>query len=569
MPRLIPAIILALLVVISPSLLYGDLIRLTNGRVIEGRILIEEPDRILIESRGIQTWLMRNRIERIEVTPEYTTTMSEAGALFRRGDVVRALDQLRRALSEGASHQAINDVLQENDPAISRVVFGNDPAAKRELRFILRGFLDGGILEGRTLMLTAQHFNDMEEWDLALHALTRMTPSQFNADPERRFWALTFMRQHVHRILDRGEFEGALILVERMRNLAGESADPLIPMTHMARAAAARDVGDFADAIDIILTEVRPEYPEIARNRIRAILDVAEDWATQPAHYPKVREAIARLDDFYPVEYQATRNRIIAREASWLLVNNQPVDALELIESVDRESRSKELADLYLQAFHHSELQRIGENDPLELLKHGRWCMENNLAQEAIIIFNKTRQNPNLKELSDQLILVARRTRDTNLIEEARRAHEEGDPSAVLHRANVIINNPGVASELQREAERLRELAEKTLRRDSERRRFDAVVLYQRAERSYFGGTHQDSLRLLRVLFDNFPDTPAARQGAMLLPDVLRSLEISYLEGNTASLPPIPSDLPINGLDKMDRLGEEVTRLIDWLDKEG
>ncbi|MCC5875444.1 MAG: hypothetical protein JJU11_04410 [Candidatus Sumerlaeia bacterium] len=562
------AMVTVLLLALSPWL-YGDLIILTNGREIEGRILIEEDHRIQIESRGIQTWLSKDRIDRIEVTPEYSITISEAEAFLRRGDAVRAMEQLRRALNEGANPRLINEVLNEYDPAISRAIHGNNPDASRQMRFILRGFLDGGILEGRTLMLTARHFNDMGDSDLTLQALLQLSPEQFNADPEHRFWALTFMREHVHRILDRGEFEGALVVVERMRRLAGDKPDPMIPMTDMARAAAARDHGDFADAIDIILTRVRPDYPEIARNRIRAILDAAEIWANEPKRYPKAREAIARLDDFYPVEYQATRNRIVAREVSWLLLNNQPLDALDLIDDIDEESRSSELKELRLQAFHQAELQRIGENDPLELLKHGRWCMENDMAQEALYIFNKTRENPNLKELSDQLIRTARRARDTGLIEEARRLHEEGDPSAVLHRTNSIINNPGVASELQREAERLRDLAEKTLRRDSERRAFDAVVLYQRAERAYFGGTHQDSLRLLRILFENFPDTKAARQGTELLPDVLRSLEIAYLEGNTSSLPPIPRNLPVESMDRMDRLGEEVTRLLKWLDQEG
>lgn len=562
------ALVTVLFLAMGPQL-YGDLIYLTNGREIEGRILIEEKDRIQVESRGIRTWLSRDRIDRIEVTPEHSITISEAVALLRRGDAVRAMEQLRRALNEGANPRQINEVLYEYDPSISRAVLGGDPDARRQIRFVLRGFLDGGILEGRTLMLVARHFSDMGEADLALQALLQLSPEQFNADPEQRFWALTFMREHVHRILDRGEFEGALVVVERMRRLAGEKSDPMIPMTDMARAAAARDHGDFASAIDIILTKIRPEYPEIARNRIRAILDAAEIWANEPKRYPQAREAIARLDDFYPVEYQATRNRIVAREVSWMLLNNQPLEALDLIDDIDEESRSSELKELRLQAFHQAEVERIGENDPLELLKHGRWCMDQDMAQEALYIFNKTRENPNLRELSDQLIRTARRARDTNLIEKARRLHEEGDPSAVLHHTNSIINNPGVASELQREAERLRALAEKTLRRDSERRAFDAVVLYQRAERAYFAGTYQDSLRLLRILFENFPDTEAARQGSQLLPDVLRSLEIAYLEGNTASLPPIPRNLPVESLDRMDRLGEEVTRLIKWLDQEG
>lgn len=567
-PTGLKGLILAAIVTL-PAGVAADRIILVNGREIEGRIVQEEPDRIQVEARGIQTWLSRDRIAEVIPTPEYTLTLEEAATSFRRGDAVGGIEKMRRALDEGASTAAVNSLIEDYDAAISAVVFRSDERARRELRLQLRRLVAAEALNTRTLILTARHLADLEDNEGALQALQTLSARDLAHEPERRHWVLTFMRDQVRGVLNKGDFEGALELVERIRRLSGDADGRMLPIAHMARAAAAREQNQFPLAMEIILEELREEYPEIARNRMRATLEELEAWATSPARQRQAREVITRIEEEYPVEYAATLNRLVAREAGYLLHNDRPEEALALIESVPDKLRSSKVRDMNLDALHHSELRRIGHDDPLELLKHGRWCLENDLVDEALRVFNRTRDNSNLREISDQLIVAARRQRDTRLIEEARAHHDDGNPSAVLERTQQILTNPGVSSELSKEAERLGNLAQQSLRRDSERRPFEAIVLYQRAERAYFAGSLTEALNLLRILIRNFPDTPAAGQATGLLPDVLRAIELAYLEGNVESLPDLPDDLPLGSLEDMDRLGSEVTRLIDALESGG
>ncbi len=65
------------------------------------------------------------------------------------------------------------------------------------------------------------------------------------------------------------------------------------------------------------------------------------------------------------------------------------------------------------------------------------------------------------------------------------------------------------------------------------------------------------------MIINQYGDTPAAKRASELLPEVVRSLEISYLEGKISRIPKLPPQFSLEKLQRTDRLGEEVNRLLE------
>jgi len=284
-------------------------------------------------------------------------------------------------------------------------------------------------------------------------------------------------------------------------------------------------------------------------------------WADRGSRLRVAREALTPIAAILPLEYATARNDLTERHAQWMMDHGDAVGALALIGEVPVEERGREMAALFRRAYHLVALAGIESDDAIGLLRHARWCAENELLSEALELFAQTRQNPNLRELSDELIRMTRAQRDTEMLEQARSMQVDGDHAGVLARTSALLLNPGLESDLTREAEALDRISRQALRRDSERRPFEAIVLYQRAERAYFMGELSESLELLRILIRQFPDTPAASMAGRLQPDVMRAVEIAMLEGRRTNLPPIPGDLPVGMMENADRLSEEIRRM--------
>lgn len=543
----------------------ADLITLANGRLIEGRVLSKDDTRVEIEAGGVITRLSMESVLSIEQAPEYENTLLAAETSLRRRDPVRGIDQLFAALSQGAPRDSVKQKIEDFNVGIAGGIANAEESKRPAIRRSLRALMDQDLLTTNSLFLTSQNFHQLEDWDSAAEALNRIPPDVLAADPMQRRWALDFMRLLIKKLLARSDFEGALGYVERMRRITGDESDPQLPIAHLTRAAAARDRHDFTLAFTIIANDLGPVVPEIARNRAVYTIEQLQLWATAKQNFQEAREALSPIRRFFPLEVRDAENRLLAVEAQAKLDNGNTLDALVLVNAIPPDQRTPDLDHIYRTAYHLVTLEKIGEADPLALLKHGRWCLENGLYTDAIDIFNRTRDNPNLRDLSNELLVNTRRERDTKLLEEAQAYMKYGNIQETINRTQIILANAEVGSRLSDEARRLEELARKSMGREAEARPYQAEVFFQQAERAYFLQKFEESLNLINMVLDQYPDTPAARRAATLLPDVIRSLEISYLEGKIPTLPKLPPGLPLERIQRTDRLGEEVNRLLDTI----
>lgn len=547
----------------------ADQITLANGRTIEGRIISETHRYVELETGGFVTKLSRDSITAIERAAEYKNTLLAAEAALKRREPVDAIELLFEARRQGASEEAIHDILDRLNGGIAGAIHTANARERGAIRRSIRALMEEDFLTSRTLFFASQNFFKLDDWESSAEALEQIATEDIQSDPPMRRWALELMRQLVRRRLARDDFEGAIEYVERMRRITGSEGHPNIPLAHLARSAAARERGDYEQALRIIAEDLSTTVPEIARNRAIYTIEKMKRWAENTRRFSEAREMLAPISDVYPILHASARGFLVELEARMLIGNAEPKTAMELLESIGESERSSEMERLYNQAYHEYQMGIMEESDPLALLKHAQWAMDHGLVDEAILIFEKTRQNPNLRDVSDQFLTNARRVRDTRLMEEARDLYSEGRMVEVLDRTQGLLTNPDLGSRLSEEARRLDQLARRSLNREVESRGPRAEVFFQRADRAFILQNYEESLSLLNLILSQYAETPAASRAAALLPQVIRGLELAYLEGRQDSLPELPRKITAEQMQKYDRLDEEVRGLIEAMEDRG
>lgn len=543
----------------------ADRVTLSNGRVIEGRILSTDDRFMQVDTGGLILRLEIDSVISVEKAEPYTNTLLRATTALRRRNMVEGIELLFVARREGAPDEDLRRILLEHDYRLTQAIDRARPDEYAELRGALRALLESDIPGNETFFDISHQFFRLNDIDAAVQALNRIPRDQILDNPVTRDWALKLMGQQVKQQLAQGSFHDALLTVEGMRRLGATADDPEFPLAHLSRSAEARERGDYANALRILIEDLHPLTPEIARNRLVHTVESLKLWAERTKEFDAAVEAIAPLEQLYPVIHLSARNHLAKLRVEHLMANGQSGAALEVFAELEGQELPPELTELRNRAYHEHTMKGLDETRPLELLKHGQWAAANGLLYESILIFERTRTNPNLRELSDQLLANATREYDTKLLEEAQILYDQGDMLGTRERTLRILKNPDRGSRLRAEAERLDKLAETAIDREEELRGPRAEVNFQQAERAFFMQDYEQSLKYINTVLNAFPETPAAARAARMLPDVVRALEISYLEGRTDRLPDVSAQFDLEKIQESDRLGQEVRRLLEAL----
>jgi len=478
------------------------------------------------------------------------------------------IDLLYEAREEGAPREQIMETVEKQHSGIAgriREVTGkNDTKTNLLIRRSLRRLYEDDLLTERALFYISQDFYLLDDWESAAEAILDIDTETLSANETVRNWTLDFMRQYVKRLLRREEFEQAIAYVEKIRRLAGEKGDPEYPLSYLAEAAAFREVGQYGIAIDIIVNELHPAVPEIARNRAVYTMEQVRDQARLDGNYREALETISSLAELYPMEYAVVRDELIASTAKNALDNNNPESALEYLEKIPEDEWSPEMEDLYDLAELRYRKANL-DQDPLEMIKLAEWASDKELYQEALELLAKTRKNPNLRKVSDELTSNIRRKQDLKLLEEAEEAYQFGNMPRAIHLAGSVADNENRRSFLKEEAEKLLELARTAIEDEKEARGVQAEVIFQQGERAFFGGNFEGALKFLLLVLKEHPESPAAERAEELLPNVMRELEIAYLEGRTKELPSAIREVRLSDIQRNEELGQEIAKLMETL----
>lgn len=556
-----------LLLVALAGVLPADRITLSNGRVIEGRVLQQDETTIRVQANSMVLTLARDTVVSVEKSQPFENSLISAEDAFRRRDIRSGVDLLEQAEREGAPLDRRREIPDKfSTQIVTASEQTNRPEEQRALRLALRSLVDEDLATTRTLFAVARGYRLLGDMDAAAQTVYQIEDGYISSDPIRRQWALDLLRRMVERQLSRGEFESALVHVEKMRRLTGGDNSGQIPLAHLVRAASARDRRDYRAAFTIIVQNLQPEVPEIARNRAVYTIEHLMLWVADSHRYAEARDAVALLANVFPIETAEATDRLLEQEAAWLLESDQPDTIVALIGSIPEQDRTARMTELYNRGYHESRMKIIGPHNPLELYRHAEWCVKAGLLDEALLIFSQTRTNDNLRDVSESTMENVQRERDTRLLQRAQKKFDENALPEAMALAQLVAENPNRRSDLRDEARRLITLSEQTMAREKDAKGVYAEVMFQQAERAFFTQRFEESLNTLNVVFTQYPGTPAAGRASELLPQVLRALELSYLEGRTTRLPNLPDRVPIERIQRSDRLGEEVTALLKALD---
>ncbi|MBI1290728.1 hypothetical protein GC173_05735 [bacterium] len=555
---------LALLVTMSLAVAtaHADRITLANGHVVEGRIVRENDSTIVVEANGMRLSLDRASVRAMERTPDWENALLEAEVFFRRREALRGIEVLRRANADGAPRERIGELVERSWGGITGSIRQTDPNRKDALAKALGGLMSDDLMTTASLIPASRCFFELDDFDRAAEAIRRVPPALLETPGPEREWALDFMRLYVRRLLVRGEFEKAIGLIEDIRRLAGDSGDAQYPLAHLARAADARNRGDFREALRIIVHDLEPVSPQVARNRIVYTINALVTRARETRQWRDLRDQLEPVRAAFPMEYRLAANELMEFEVAEALERGDHAEVLRLVGTVARDERSEALAAAERQAYYESESARIGDSSPLELMKLGRWCADHGMYREALVVLTKARENPSVAELADELISLTRQKRDTTLLEQANAAFRDGRLDEAEEKLKEIIKDPGRASLMEPDAVNLSDMVKKTRAREKERRPYEAEVLYQRAERAYYQQKIEESFNLLALVLREYPETPAARRAAQLQPEVLSALELAFLEGRPVPLEKLRAEVPVERIQKTDKLAEEISRLL-------
>lgn len=541
----------------------AETIHFKNGRRLDGEIVSREQGKVTIRYGGAVMSVNEADIARIEGGEAWQPPLLRARAALRGGQCLSGVETLLDALKQGAPGDEIERVVKDSSLALLNGANRLPPEDTKPFREGILALAASDRVTTGTKFLGAQILHQAEDRDGVLAVLRGIGPDWFAERPRELEWSRRMIETDIRRLAGAGAYDGALERIEFLDYLIpGAGGERALPAMLLARSAAARREGNLIGALRIVIDDLAPLSPEIARNRASQMIGEIRYRALDSGRHREGREALAGALERYPVEAYAAWLDLLEAEAQRAIDAGDHAAALTLAGQVPQAEQTELLRTIALRAEYLRRLAELPPGDPLALFRLGQWCGENDLLDEAIHTFAETRRNEALRAVSDDetRLLVARR--DAKLLEQALALYDEGRLTEVLERTEKILLNPDRKSAVNDEALRLDALVRKEMKTDTKRRPYLAEVFYQNAEREYYQGMMDEALETTLMILKQFGDTPAANRAQALLPDILRSLELAYVEGSRETLPPIDFDISAAALKRATALDEEIRNLL-------
>jgi len=560
-------LLLSITLLLASSAL-ADSVTLNNGNRVEGIIVFEDSERLVISTPGGDLNLRISQIAEVVRSSEEENALFRMATALRMGNMAEAMRRIIEAYEADVSPEMLNDALIRQREQFLRGVRALRPTEETEIRHQLRRLRDADFASPQLQVVFAEAFLELDSPLDSSECLMLAGYDYLRDDPEVRDFADEFLRRLVRELARQGRYEEAVRQIERLRLLHpdDDSAAPQMPLLYLSAAARAREEGRYEDSLRLIREELQPTVPEIARNRALLTMRQMAEWAERTENEPDARRAIQRyVDESILVESIATLHRLYETEAKRMLNNGQPNAALALINQLSEEERGRALELLRLQATFHSERRKIGGRNPADLFQLSIWAADNDLYDEAINLLTELRENPNLKDLADRQMRLILHERDLSVLNQAIAAFDRGQMQRSLDLANSIELDDGRESPVLDDLREVARLARSELRMEIQRKPYDAEVFYQQAERAYFMEQADEAWRLIDLILSSYAETPAAQRATGLLPDVLRLYNFQLLEGKRRSIPDHDRLVSHTDLHQSEQLDREIRLLLEAL----
>jgi hypothetical protein len=547
-----------------PALGLPDVIHLTNGNYFEGVVIHETSDRIVVYTSTGEIPLLRTQVDRIERADKDKNLELLVGAALKNGNALRALELLSEAFESGGS-DAPARILVERDRDLIAAIRRMPKDQSPEVRILISRIAKTESLSPHVRVQLARTMAELEAPMEASDLLMSAGAEFLSSDREAGTWARSFLNRTIRRLIYESRSAEAVEQLERLRlidsELAGTSAEPMLAL---ARAAQARDRGEFEFALRILNDELAPSYPAIAEDRTAHILRGLLRWAEREHAEVEAREWVERwVQARMPLEALSALQALTISEAKAAMASNSPAQALAILEETPEQQWNEDMRILWKRVWFENERRRLDQTNPAQLFKLALWGAENDLIPEAINVLEAIRVNPLLREAADKQAEQLKHDRDVKILQRAVEAFDAGLMEKVIDICNEMELYPYRESPVQKQAQDLSALARKSILIDQEKRPYIAEAQYQMAERAYMMDRLDESWLMLDTILTQYAETPAAARAVDLLPEVARALEMELLEGRRYSLPDAARVDTVLASRSSELLAEEIRRMIE------
>lgn len=510
----------------------ADRIEYIDGRVMEGQIIREDAEFVVIQDGTADFKIPRSLIGRIIQGTPADKWLRSAKARLTSGDSEGAVQDLAAAVTEGVSPESLAAVMVRFDHELAAVIPALALPRRAELHSALDHIASAKLPRQGTLVLSRlrlhMEFGDVDLIDPLIAELRSDYPEMYEVN---RAQLADWFEARVDECLMSGSYDEAIDYLVQLRRLDPARAGDKRVLLVLQWARRERDQGQFERAIDIYVSQLLEQSPEIARNRILDALEQAEF---------KDREAdnLGRTIVLYE-RYGLEHSPAVARRKLvdlWNEVGFKHLNAGRLVDAEKAFTRVDQLSpgaarDGFLLLEHEERLGELDEKDPLGRYELGEWCMANGLLIQAKQAFLDASETSALRTSAQAQLKFIDNTLNEQELTRLVSLYEKGNYLDVLNGVHTFKGRP-LSKGFRQQAEQLERLTQDAIRLTVAERPQRAEVLWQQAERAFYTRDYATAQSTLRALIERYPDTPAGHRGEEFYRRIRPTLSLNQIEAD-------------------------------------
>jgi tetratricopeptide (TPR) repeat protein len=512
-----------------------DTVKLRNGNEVRGIVIAQDGAALRLATVGGELRITSDTISRLIKDPRGENSILEAEIQIARNGVLRGFQYYVRARNESADPARIaQNIVSNQDSILSE--FNKLGATDREaVSQFVASLGDSGDDEYR--FFAGQLLFDAGERERAMTFLASLPTQFYEQNAKRKEFAVAFFRNEIKRLLAREKFQDAINRIEALNRIDAALGHSCEVLLYLNWAAKARDEGNYEEALKVYAERLFKVSPPIARERLLFTLEKLKNDAEKSNEYAQAiavaekygprlaplegKAIVASLREGYARHLMQQGDFAGARVVIARYYQDLPQEPKTLLYECDYKQRSGKLAaEDYLG---HYELAQFCQ-------KHGMLDEGEAELEKALGASDLSAEQAGLRENAQRELRLLRERKAMQEFADAMQIYERGLYMEALE-ALLHFEEQFPKSDLLKDAQKIVSLCRTRLESESQRRPYQAEVLYQQAERQFFGGKTAEAVRQLEMIEDKYADTPAGARAAKWKAEIVRRLEIAKLEG--------------------------------------
>jgi len=533
---LAPGLALALFAALAPPVARADLIRLKDGKTLEGVIVGTTPrgdessGTLRLKVGSTQIVLPARQIAGIRQDTPAQNSLIEAKAHLAAQRPAEATALLAQAVTQGIKPEILASVIERHGDEVATAIPTMDGATRSALSRVLSALEAVQVTKDDELLTRRLYLHlCLGEREKARALLERIGPVALRGNTAMREQLAQWLANSLGAWADAGEYARGEETLLELRQVDPVQARARATQFYMQWASHERDGGRFETALQLYVQHIMDDTPGIARDRIEVTLREAERRAREQDRLGDV----TRLYETYglPARADFARGRLVTIwhdlgwEDLWRSRFAEARAAFDKAEQLKPGSMKNDLAQLE----YRERRAKLADDDLVGHYELGVWCLAHELIDPALKEFNQAEPSKavganaraNIGKIRN-LLAEADLTRIMDL-------YDKHELTTVLQELQEFMTKDYPTGYLT-QAKEIQDMTKEAIRVRVAERPQQAQSLYEQAQRAFHKDDYAKADQLLQDIFAHYRDTPAyaaARTFQALVQDklALASLE--------------------------------------------